>query len=185
MPALSLDPRSIAPYRIVASGREHVAAIAVIEQVAATRFPHEDLPEELRYEVTDRETLVEAQRAGLLWVAVDDRGRPVGFALAEELALELCLCEIDVLPEHGRRGIGTQLVASVIDAARSRRFATVSLITFRHLPWNAPFYEKLGFCPIATADLGPELAAMMSDDAAAGIDTSKRVAMRLILEPVS
>jgi hypothetical protein len=61
----------------------------------------------------------------------------------------------------------------------------VSLITFRHLPWNAPFYEKLGFCPIATADLGPELAAMMSEDAAAGIDTSKRIAMRLILEPVS
>lgn len=176
------DPCSAPSYRIVDAGSEHVAAIAVIEQSAATQIPLEDLPHELRYQVTDRRTLIEAQRAGLLWVAVDDHARPVGFALAEELALELCLCEIDVLPEHGRRGIGTQLVASVIDAARSRQFATVSLITFRHLPWNAPFYEKLGFCPVATPDLGPELAAMMAEDAAAGIDTSKRIAMRLTLD---
>ncbi|HUD96944.1 MAG TPA: GNAT family N-acetyltransferase [Woeseiaceae bacterium] len=182
MPALSLDPRSIAPYRIVASGREHVAAIAAIEQAAALRFPHEDLPGKLRYRVTDGRLLQEARRDGRLWVAVDAGDRPVGFALAEELPGELYLCEIDVLPDHGQRGIGTQLVASVVDAARSREFAAVSLITFRHLPWNAPFYEKLGFRPIATADLGPELAAMMSDDAAAGIDTSKRVAMRLILD---
>ena len=178
---MSIDPAAPPRYRVVPASRVHVEAIAPIEQAAATRFPHEDLPVELRYMVTDYATLREAQGAGRLWVAVDERDRPVGFALAEELADELYLCEMDVLPDHGQRGIGTQLVEAVIAWARLHEFPALSLITFRHLPWNAPFYAKLGFQPLSSADLGTELAGFLAEEAEVGIDPSKRIGMRLQL----
>ena len=179
---MSVDTAAHPRYRVVPAARVHVEAVAPIEQAAAARFPHEDLPGELRYMVTDYATLREAQRAGRLWIAVDERDRPVGFALAEELADELYLCEMDVHPDHGRRGIGTQLVETVIAWARLHEFPALSLITFRHLPWNAPFYANLGFKPLSTAELGPELAGFLAEETEVGIDPSKRIGMRLQLD---
>ena len=57
----------------------------------------------------------------------------------------LHLEELDVLPGHGRQGIGTRLVRALCDGARGRGIAAVTLCTFRDVPWNAPFYERLGF----------------------------------------
>ncbi len=178
---MSNSPAAHPCYRVVPAARVHVEAIAPIEQAAAARFPHEYLPGELRYMVTDFATLREAQGAGRLWIAVDERDRPVGFALAEELADELYLCEMDVHPDHGQRGIGTQLVETVIAWARLHEFPALSLLTFRHLPWNAPFYANFGFKLLSMAELGPELAGFLAEEADVGIDPSKRVGMRLHL----
>lgn len=179
---MSGNPGALPRYRVIPAARVHVDAIAPIEQAAAARFPHTDLPTELRYMVTDFASLREAQEAGRLWIAVDQRDRPVGFALAEELADELYLCEMNVLPDHGQQGIGTQLVETVIAWARSHEYSALSLITFRHLPWNAPFYANIGFKPLSTAELGPELAGFMAEEAEVGIDPSKRIGMRLQLD---
>lgn len=48
-------------------------------------------------------------------------------------------------PEHGRRGIGGALVGSVCDWARASGIASVTLTTYREIPWNEPFYRRLGF----------------------------------------
>jgi GNAT superfamily N-acetyltransferase len=52
---------------------------------------------------------------------------------------------MDVDPAHGRRGLGAALVETVCDWARIQGYGVISLSTFRDLPWNAPFYAKLGF----------------------------------------
>lgn len=78
-------------------------------------------------------------------VAVDDTGKPLGFAVASELHGIFWLKEISVDPEHGRRGIGTALVRAVEERARWAFHTTLGLSTFRDVPFNAPFYTKLGF----------------------------------------
>jgi predicted N-acetyltransferase YhbS len=88
---------------------------------------------------------------------------------------------MDVLPDYGRQGIGTRLVRTFIDWARSRNISALTLITFRHLPWNAPFYEKLGFVAMEPAEAAAELANLLVEEGQAGIDLRKRLCMKLDL----
>jgi GNAT superfamily N-acetyltransferase len=169
-------------YTIVAATRRHLPDIPKLEQAAATMFPEEDLPLALRYRVTDRDTLDQAQREGRIWVAVDRQGHSVGFALAEVLDGEAYLDEIDVHPRHTRRGVGTRLVNTVIGWAERLEFPSVSLITFRHLPWNARFYEKFGFVPLTLRELSPSMSEILEEEARAGINVVNRVGMRRMLQ---
>ena len=167
-------------YRIDLASPGHLADIPRIEQAAASLFPAEDLPPPLRYRVTDRDYLREAQRGRRLWVALAG-ARPVGFALADVADGAAYLSEIDVHPEHARRGLGTRLVRAVVEWAVARGYDCLLLVTFRHLPWNAPFYARLGFVPLPERAIGPELREYIAEEGAAGIDTTRRVAMRLAL----
>ena len=54
----------------------------------------------------------------------------------------------------------------------------MTLTTFRDVPWNAPYYERLGFRVIAPADQGPELAALVAEEAERIPGDAPRVAMR-------
>ncbi|KAM3090888.1 GNAT family N-acetyltransferase [Phormidesmis sp. 146-35] len=84
-------------------------------------------------------------QAGRVWVAVDQYEAVVGYAIACEVDGTLYLQQIDVTPEHGQRGIGSALVNTVCAWAKQQGYAIVWLSTFRDIPWNAPFYSKLGF----------------------------------------
>ena len=54
----------------------------------------------------------------------------------------------------------------------------MTLTTFRDVPWNAPFYERLGFCVLDSSELTPELDAVVREEAARGLDRDRRVVMR-------
>jgi GNAT superfamily N-acetyltransferase len=122
--------------------------------------------------------LADAPAAGLLWVARAASGEPVGFALCELVDGAVHLEEIDVDPAHGRRGIGRALLDAVIAWAERAGRPAVTLTTFRDIPWNAPFYARAGFRVLASAELGPGLAALVRDEGARGLDPSERVVMR-------
>lgn len=81
----------------------------------------------------------------LIWVAVDHMEEIVGFALCSDRGEDLYLDQLSVLPRHGRQGLGTRLVRRCLQEAEARAFRRVSLSTFRKVPWNGPFYKKLGF----------------------------------------
>lgn len=103
---------------------------------------------------------------------------PVGFALVEMLADDLPhLDEVDVEPSHGRRGLGTALVQAVCEWATASGFSMLTLTTFRAVPWNLPFYARLGFVEIPRDLLRPELAAVVSDEAARGLAPETRAVM--------
>lgn len=116
--------------------------------------------------------------AGLLWIAEDDSG-PLGFLAAEVTGDALYVSEVDVLIERQRQGHGRRLMQVAIDAARARGLAAVTLETFRSIPWNAPFYAKLGFVEVPEDELTPHLAAAIALQAAHGF--TDRCAMRLAL----
>lgn len=160
-----------------------MGALPGIERAAAERFSREDLPDSLRGAATSLGEFEAAARAGRLWIAwIADSGRPVGFALAAVVGGCAHLQEMDVLPEHGRRGLGQALVEAVVDWARQHGFRALTLTTFRSVPWNAPFYRRLGFRALTPAELTPALAQLLEDEAEDGLPRSKRLAMVLPLD---
>ena len=169
------------PISIELAGSEHLAAIPAIELAASAMFPEADLPAEIRYLVTEDELLNEAQSEARLWVALTDDRTPVGFAMADIVDGGPHLDEMDVMPDFGRQGIGTRLMHELIDWARLGNYPALTLITFRHIPWNAPFYERMGFEAMATTELGEDLANLLQEEGEAGIDVHKRVCMKLDL----
>jgi len=116
---------------------------------------------------------------GLLWVADDAADGVIGFLAGELAGDSLYIEEVDVLMQHQRRGHGRRLTQAAIDWARDRGLASVTLTTFRAIPWNAPFYASLGFAELAPNQLGARLARILAAEAANGF--TDRCAMRLAL----
>jgi GNAT superfamily N-acetyltransferase len=165
-------------YSVRLAERRDVVSLPAIEVAADELFPEEDLPLELRGNATPVGALEAARAAGRLWVAVDRDDTPVGFAYVEVVDGHAHLEEIDVLPEHGRRGIGRRLVETVIAWAHASSMTPITLTTFRHLRWNAPFYASLGFEVVGDEALTSGLRAVVAKEAEAGLDPRRRVVMR-------
>jgi GNAT superfamily N-acetyltransferase len=164
-------------YSVRLARPEHVESLPHIEREAATRFG-DSLPESVLSHVAPLDCLEAAQRAGLLWVALEPAGAPVGFAVASICGRRVHLDELDVLPAHGRRGVGSALISAVEDYARDSGCDEMTLTTFRDVAWNAPFYARVGFEAIPEVELDAELVRRLSDEAALGLEPSGRVAMR-------
>lgn len=153
-----------------------------IERRAATRFRERagalGLSEAMLADAQPLDSLSTANDDGRLWVAADADDHPVGFALVREIGLFAHLDEIDVLPEHGRQGLGARLIEAVCEWAYTRGFDAVTLSTFRDVPWNAPYYARHGFEPVAAEDLPPELIEVLKREADKGLRPELRVIMR-------
>ncbi len=150
-----------------------VAAFAIYAPYAvALGFSPDEPPEP-----TAVEALRAAQESGRLWVAVDANDGPVGFAFVRELDGAAHLEELDVLPEHGGRGLGSALLEAVRTWA-SGRYPAVTLATFRDVPWNAPFYARRGFREIPAHELSPGLRDLVTIERRRGLRTDLRVMMR-------
>jgi len=163
---------------VVTPARElDIRLLAAIE-LAAARLLTGHAPDAILEETTSQDVLKKAQRDGRLWVALAD-DVPVGFAHVEVLEADAAhLEEIDVCPEHGGRGVGTMLVMRVCDWALAKGYESVSLSTFRDVPWNMPFYARLGFEVVSPSELTPALRAVLEDERRRGLDSSRRVVMR-------
>src|SRR5262249_57642651 len=88
-----------------------------------------------------------------------------------------------VLPGAARRGIGTRLVSAVCAWAEAQGFSAITLSTFRDVPWNAPFYERLGFRRLQLAELSSALREVRAREQHLGIALDRRVMMRRDLHP--
>ncbi len=165
-------------YVIRRADPEHLAALPAIERAAAALFEGMGLPDEVMNDATAPEDFEEALEEGLLWVALAPSGAPVGFAHVERIGACAHLEELDVHPDHGRRGLGTALVRAVCDFARTEGLPGVTLTTYRDVPWNAPFYARLGFRELAPGEYGADLARLVREEATRGLDPLERAVMR-------
>lgn len=109
-------------------------------------------------------------------------GEPaVGFAHVVEIDGRFHLQQLAVHPDHTRQGLGLELGYAAVDLAASRGGDSISLTTYAEVPWNAPFYRRLGFAEI---DPPPAyLAGVLADERAAGLaQGGRRIAM---MRPIS
>ncbi|HIF8262561.1 TPA: GNAT family N-acetyltransferase [Klebsiella pneumoniae] len=108
-------------------------------------------------------------------------GQPVGFILTEPLDDALFIVEVAVHQAWQQQGIGRMLLERVIESARQMGYPAVTLTTFREVPWNAPFYTRLGFAMLDELTLPAGLAAKREQETRHGLPPESRCAMRLAL----
>lgn len=156
-----------------------VALLPAIERAAGQRFG--DYPELAWLAEADAipaESHHGYVEKGLSWVALA-HGHPVAFILAEVHPSSLFIVELSVHLDWQGKGIGRQLIARVAEQARTLGLASLTLTTFRDVPWNAPFYARLGFEEVTA--LAPELRRKREEEAEHGLAYGSRCAMRLPL----
>lgn len=124
--------------------------------------------------IAELRTYLDAARC---WVWVDDENLPVGYLVAADVDDALNIEQVSVHPDAARRGVGRALIDHVAAGARDRGCAALTLTTFRDVPWNAPYYERLGFDVLDDSRLTPELETILAAERARDIGQWPRVAM--------
>ncbi len=93
----------------------------------------------------------------------------------------LGISQVSVLPEFGQRGIGAALMRHAADTAIDQGIAHIVLATFNEIPWNAPWYRRLGFRTIDPTDWAMWMRDVV-DEQRADVPWENRVWMQLDLE---
>lgn len=127
--------------------------------------------------------LLESYRlAGRCWVATDPLSatgdRPLGYVLADPVDDALHIEQVSVDPAAARRGIGRDLIAHLAAPATTRGKVALTLTTFTDVPWNAPYYARIGFRVLTERELTDGLRAIRAEEAQHGLDRWPRVCMR-------
>ncbi|MFE7302929.1 GNAT family N-acetyltransferase [Streptomyces sp. NPDC057579] len=138
------------------------------------------------------ELLAEYQRAGRALAAYDtgQAGEPPrGYLLWDPVDGCRHIEQVSVHPERARRGVGRALIDRAGAAAPSPCGQegtdgkddgppALTLTTFADVPWNAPYYSRLGFRRLTADELTPGLRAIRAHEAELGLDRWPRVCMR-------
>ena len=164
-------------YAIRLARRDELGKLPIIEHAAAQRFRgtiYDDIPDDDPMPLTSLERWF---THGKIWVAVDQTDEPVGFAVAREMDGMAYLHEIDVEPKHGGQGLGARLIDEVTAWAQACGYPAVTLSTFAAIPWNAPYYERLGFRVLGQDELDLGLREVRAHEAASGFTPEARVCM--------
>lgn len=125
-----------------------------------------------------------ASQDGFLLVAEPGSGEePVGFAHVRLLDGHAHLDQLSVRPDHGRRGLGASLVEAACARLSVLGHGSITLLTYADLPWNAPFYARLGFAEVPGDEPRPNhhLALFAEEERLGLARHGRRVLMRRVL----
>lgn len=106
----------------------------------------------------------------------------IGFAAIGVVGRELHLDELSVARAHQRCGVGSLLVRAAKIDARNSGYSAITLNTYRDIPWNAPFYVRLGFVEVENLEGRPHLVERRDAAAALSLPMDRRCAMICFLD---
>lgn len=119
---------------------------------------------------------------GRLWVWVAaPNGPPAGYLLADVVDGNAHIEQVSVHPDFGHRGIGRALIEQCVHWAHQQGYPAVTLTTFTDVPWNGPYYRRLGFRELSAGEFTPGLQRLRAHEAANGLDQWPRECLRLDL----
>ncbi|MFI5520620.1 GNAT family N-acetyltransferase [Streptomyces platensis] len=160
---------------------DELPALRAIERAAGEPFRALGMAAIADDEPPSLELLTDFQRTGRALAAYEEAGPeggrrlPVGYLLWEPVDGCTHIEQVSVHPDHAHRGIGRTLIDR---AERDGGRVALTLTTFTEVPWNAPYYTRIGFRALPDAELTPGLRAIRAHEAALGLDRWPRVAMR-------
>ena len=118
--------------------------------------------------------------AGTVWVA-EARASGIVGELRGTIADDcLHIVELAVSRRFQQQGIGRALIDASAKWARSRGMRDLTLTTFRHVAWYAPFYARYGFRELSLVECDGRLTSILMRETAHGLPN--RCAMRLDLK---
>jgi len=172
-------------YSIRLAQRAEVNQLAAIELAAAQQYQpylkQLELVPDMLVDIAPVPFMLRAQGDQRLWVAEASPNSAsanlVGFILTRTLAQSFFIVEIDVLPEYGRRGIGSALIQAACEAGAARGFMAVTLTTFRYVPWTIPFYRRLGFTILPPDQWDEDLQHIVQHEERYGFKRAHRAVM--------
>jgi GNAT superfamily N-acetyltransferase len=142
---------------------DELGRLVEIEAAAGRAFADHGMPEIAADDPGSPTELELYRAAGRAWVAAD-AGGPVAYLLAAEIDGCLHVEQVSVDPAHAGHGIGAALIDHLAAAARADGRPALTLTTFRDIPWNAPYYARLGFRELPEGEWGPQLRALVAHE---------------------
>ncbi|MFB9519087.1 GNAT family N-acetyltransferase [Streptomyces cremeus] len=109
------------------------------------------------------------------WVFTDPSDVPGGYLIWQEVDGAAHIDQVSVHPRLARQGAGRALISRL---AEESGLPALTLTTFARVPWNAPYYARLGFRTLADAELTHGLREIVAEEASMGLDRWPRVCMR-------
>ena len=165
-------------YSIRFARPDEVGRLREIEDEAGERFNGLDIFDEDLASSFSLDEMYRLAKLGQVWAACDDHDQPVGMIIASIRNGNAYIEELDVLPAHGRRGLGRRLIEQVCRWASERNCSAVDLSTFRDVPWNGPFYRKNGFRDLSEEEWTDDMPKIREAETAQGLVPDARVFMR-------
>lgn len=120
--------------------------------------------------------LLKSHENASLWVAMLDT-EIVGFLCATKKSNSFHIEEVSVAYKHQGKGIGKTLIRNVLNVANNQNCSFVSLTTDYQIPWNRPFYERLGFTVLDVEECPPTLRETLLDEKKSNKDPDNRIGM--------
>ncbi|MEU6831289.1 GNAT family N-acetyltransferase [Nocardia beijingensis] len=156
---------------------EDLPVLQDIERVAGEPFAEIGMTAVADDEPPSLATLRQFQQAGRAWVWTDD-DLPIGYLVAGVVDGNAHIEQVSVRPEHARRRIGKRLLDRAARWAAAAGLPALTLTTFTEVPWNGPYYERLGFRYLSAGEETPGLVALRAAERAHGLDRWPRACMR-------
>ncbi|HEY8686400.1 MAG TPA: GNAT family N-acetyltransferase [Chloroflexota bacterium] len=161
---------------IRAARLDDIEAMQAIERAAGHLFADIGMDDVAAHPPLETAVLAGYVRDGRAWIAEADR-EPRGYAITDVVDGRGHLEQVSVHPAYGRQGLGRMLIQTVFEWAIGQGLSELTLLTFRDVPWNGPYYASLGFHPLPDEELPPELMALRNHESDLGLDRDARFAM--------
>lgn len=161
--------------------RDELPALQELELAAGVLFREIGMTDVAEHPPPAVEVFEEFRQAGQLWVAVDDADKPTGFVFVKLVDDGVHIEQVSVHPDQQGHGIGRELIEYVALWAAEQGIPVLTLTTFRSVPWNAPYYARLGFTELPAAEFTPGLSEILAAETAFGLDPAERVFMRRLV----
>ena len=124
------------------------------------------------------EALAVYQQDGRAWVATDSADHPIAYILLDVVDRFAHIEQVTVHPRYARRGIGRVLIEEAARWATERGRDEMTLTTFENVPWNAPYYRRLGFREVAEAQWSDGIRQIVQSERDHGLTAWPRVVMK-------
>jgi GNAT superfamily N-acetyltransferase len=118
---------------------------------------------------------------GRAFVAIDAGDVPIAYLLLHEIDGAAHIEQVSVHPDHAGKSIGRALIDASASWALTRGLPALTLTTYVDVPWNGPYYERLGFRYVDPAEETPGLRAIRAHERSRGLDAWPRASMIRVL----
>jgi GNAT superfamily N-acetyltransferase len=122
--------------------------------------------------------------AGMAWVATNSFDYPAAYILVSEIDGWGHIDQVSVHARYARQRLGQALIEEVGRWTAITGLQGISLTTFADVPWNGPYYARLGFVPVPEDCWSQGLRSVVAEEARQGLDAWPRVVMKLPLSGV-